>query len=74
APVFLIFMAFFICISGVTVKYNPLIWGGILLNLIGLATFYFEWQYHPLIMAVGSVVALIIPGILLNNKRKRADV
>ncbi|MDD3431114.1 MAG: hypothetical protein PHF38_03715 [Bacteroidales bacterium] len=74
APVFLIFMAFFICISGVTVKYKPLIWGGILLNLIGLATFYFEWQYHPLIMAVGSVVALIIPGILLNNKRKRADV
>lgn len=74
APVFLIFLGFFICISGVTIKYKPLIWGGILLNLIGLATFYFEWQYHTLIMAVGSVVALIIPGILLNNKRKRADV
>ncbi len=74
APVFLIFLAFFICISGVAIKHKALIWGGILLNIIGLATFYFDREYHSLIMAVGSVVALIIPGILLNNKRKRANV
>lgn len=73
-PIFLIFLAFFICISGVTIKCKPLIWGGILLNLIGLTTFYFEWQYHSLIMAIGSVVALIIPGILLNNKHKKSHV
>ena len=74
APIFLILLAFFIFISGVAIKYKPLIIGGILLNLIGLSTFYFNWQYHPLIMSIGSVVSLIIPGILLNKNRKRENV
>ena len=74
AAMFLILLAFFIFVSGVAIKYKPLIIGGILLNLIGLSTFYFNWQYHPLIMSIGSVVSLIIPGILLNRNRERENV
>jgi hypothetical protein len=73
-PVFLIFMALFVFITGIAIKYKPLIIGGILLNLIGLSAFYFNWQYHALIMAIGAVIALIIPGILLNRANRKEHV
>ena len=69
ASVFLILLAFFLIVCGVSIKFKPLIVGGILLNLIGFAAFYFDSTYHPLIMSIGSVTGLIIPGILLNKNK-----
>jgi len=74
APVFLIFLALFTFVSGIAIRFRPLIIGGIVLNLTGIATFYFDWIYHLLIMSIGSVIALIIPGILLNRESKKEDV
>lgn len=73
-PVFLILLSLFVFISGIASKFKPLIIGGILLNIIGLSTFYFEWQYHTLIMSIGAVLALIIPGFLLNKDYKKENV
>ncbi len=70
APVFLILLALFMIIAGSTIKFKPLFIGGILLNLIGLGTFFLNTDYHGLSMMLGSVVGLIIPGILLNKARK----
>jgi hypothetical protein len=70
APIFLIFLALFIIIAGSTIKFKPLVIGGILLNLIGLGSFFLNTDYHGLSMMLGSVVGLIIPGILLNRARK----
>ncbi len=72
APIFLIFMAFWIIITGISIKFKPLFICGIVVNLIGFVTFYFDWQYHPLFMSTASVIGFIIPGILL-NKNKRQD-
>lgn len=73
-PVFLIFLAFLVILCGVAIKYKPLIIGGIVLNVIAFIPFLIDWQYHFLIMTAGSVIALIIPGILLHIEHKKEHV
>lgn len=74
APIFLILLALFIIMIGILIKFKPLTIGGILLNLIGLGTFLVNSDYHGISMMLGSVVGLIIPGILLNNAKKKEYV
>ncbi|MBN1349026.1 hypothetical protein JXJ21_06445 [candidate division KSB1 bacterium] len=74
APIFIILLALFIIIIGISIKFKPLTIGGILLNLMGFATFYINGQYHALIMATGAVIAMIIPGILLNRVNRKENV
>ena len=73
-PVFLIFLAQLVFISGIAIKYKPLIFGGVMLDLLAFSAFYAEWQYRFLIMAAGAVIALIIPGILLYKNQKSRNV
>jgi hypothetical protein len=72
--VFLILLAFLVILCGVAIKYKPLLIGGISLNVIAFIPFLIDWQYHFLIMTAGSVVALIIPGILLNIAHRKDNV
>ena len=74
APVFLILLALFIIMTGVSIKFKPLIIGGILLNLIGFATFLVNSDYYGISMMLGAMVGLIIPGILLNKANKKENV
>jgi hypothetical protein len=74
APIFIILLALNIIMIGISIKFKPIIIGGILLNLIGFATFYINGQYHALIMATSAVFAMIIPGILLNIANKKEHV
>ncbi len=67
-PIFIIFTSLFVFISGIAIKFKPLLIGGIVLNLVGLAAFYFDGQYHNLILSIASWT-LIIPGILLNKDK-----
>jgi hypothetical protein len=70
APIFLILLALFIIMTGISLKFKPLTIGGILLNLIGFGTFLINTDYYGLSIMIGSVVGLIIPGILLNKAKK----
>jgi hypothetical protein len=74
APIFLILLALFIIMTGISIKFKPLTIGGILLNLIGFGTFLVNSDYHGLSIMIGSVVGLIIPGILLNRANKKEHV
>jgi hypothetical protein len=74
APIFLILFALFIIMTGVSIKFKPLIIGGILLNLIGFGSFLVSRDYHGFSMMLGAVVGLIIPGILLNKANKKEYV
>ena len=74
APIFLILFALFILVSGASIKFKPLLIGGVLLNLIGLGTFYLNPAYHVVSMMLGSAVGLIIPGILLNMANRKENV
>ena len=74
APVFLILFALFINVCGLSIKFKPLIIGGVLVNLIGLGSFFLDRDYHGFSMMLGAVVGLIIPGILLNYARRKENV
>lgn len=74
APVFIILLALMIIVSGTTIRFRPLIIGGVLMNLIGLASFFLERDYQGFSMMLGAVVAFIIPGLLLNHARRKDNV
>jgi hypothetical protein len=74
APVFLILLALSMIVIGASIKFKPLFIGGLLLNLIGLGSFFLDRDYHGFSMMLGSVVGLIIPGILLNMARRKENV
>lgn len=74
APVFLILLAFSMIVTGSSIKFKPLFIGGILLNLIGLGSFFISRDYHGFSMMLGALVGLIIPGILLNKANRKANV
>lgn len=73
-PVFIILLALMSIICGLTINFKPLTIGGILLNLIGLGSFFIDRDFHGFSMMLGAVVGLIIPGILLNYARRKANV
>ena len=74
APIFLILLALFVIVCGLSIKFKPLIIGGALVNLIGLGSFFFDMNYHGFSMMLGAVIGLIIPGILLNIARSKENV
>ncbi len=74
APVFIILLALSMIVIGASIEFKPLFIGGILLNLIGLASFYFTREYHGFSMMLGAVIGLIIPGILLNRANRKRNV
>jgi len=74
APVFIILLAMSMIVIGASIEFKPLFIGGLLLNVIGFCTFYLDRDYHGFSMMLGAVVGLIIPGILLNNARRKHHV
>ena len=74
APIFLILLALSMIVIGASIEFKPLFIGGILLNLIGLGSFFFSRDYHGFSMMLGAVVGLIIPGILLNRANRKRNV
>ena len=73
-PVFIILLALMIIVSGLSIRFKPLTIGGALANLIGLGSFFFERDYHGISLMVAAVVGMIIPGIMLNIARRKANV
>lgn len=74
APVFIILLALFMIVCGLSIRFRPLTIGGVLLNLLGLGTFFLDRDYHGFSMMLGAMVGLIIPGLLLINARRKENV
>ncbi len=66
-PIVLILFAFWIIMTGVSIRFKPILIGGIVINLMAFIPFLIDWQYHFLIMTIASVIGIIIPGILLKK-------
>lgn len=73
-PVFIILLALMSIVCGLAINFKALTIGGILVNLIGLASFFIDRDYHGFSMMLAAVVGLIIPGILLNYARRKEHV
>jgi hypothetical protein len=74
APIMLILLAMAITLIGISIRFKPMAIGGILLNLIGFSTFLIHPEYYGFCLMGGAIVGLIIPGILLNQAKKREHV
>ena len=64
-PIFMIFIAFAILVTGRVMRYQLLTAGGIAFALLGLAASYMPLQEQLLMEAIGWMLAFIIPGHLL---------
>ena len=73
-PVFIILLALMIIVCGLSIRFKPLIFGGLITNLIGLGSFFLDRDYHGFSIMLGAVVGMIIPGLLLNIARRRKNV
>jgi hypothetical protein len=47
------------------------LFSGIILNLSAYAAFFIPWKQHPLLMGIVSLIAVLVPGILLYFKHKQ---
>jgi hypothetical protein len=74
APVMMILLAITIMVIGLSIKYKPLIIGGIALNLLAFGTFLVDPKYYGFSIMLGAVIGLIIPGIILNIAKKKENV
>lgn len=73
-PVFIILFSLMVLVSGLAIKFKPLIVGGAITNVIGLASFMIDTNYHGFSLMLGALVGMIIPGLLLNRARRREHV
>ena len=71
APVFMILLALSMIVIGASIKFRPIFIGGLLLNLIGLFSFYVDPKYYGFSLMLGAVIGLIIPGLLLNRAKRK---
>lgn len=61
-------------LSGVIIKFKPLLWGGIFCWVMAIISPFINTGYHVLLIAAAVVAAWIIPGLLLRNKFKGEKV
>jgi len=70
-PVILVLVGIGIIVTAGAIKSRLILYSGIILNFAGLVCFGLEWIYQPLLLGVVSVVALLIPGIILMVQHKK---
>lgn len=73
-PIFFIFLALWIIITGISINFKPFVISGIIINAIGLFAFFIDSQFHPILMSGVSIVGLLIPGLILNKKHTEKNV
>ena len=60
-------------LSGIILKFKPLIIGAICCWLLAVATPFANYDYQFLLMACAVIAAWIIPGYLLKEKFKKEN-
>jgi hypothetical protein len=69
-PIFMVFMAFAVVITGGILRYKLIIFGGIVFGLLAYICTYLSLENQMLIEALAWLIAFIIPGHYIYAKRK----
>lgn len=69
-PIVLLFSAVPTLVSGVILRFKPLIAGGVVFWITGIICFLMPIASQPLVCAAGMVCGYLIPGHMLKNKQK----
>lgn len=70
-PIFMVFIAFAVTITGGILRYRLIIIGGIVFAALAYIASYFKLQEQILIEAIAWVIAFIIPGHILYANREK---
>jgi hypothetical protein len=70
-PIFMLFIAFAIVVSGGILRHKIIITGGIIFGALALVSSIFPLKDQLLIESIGWLIAFIIPGHITYSKRKR---
>ena len=70
-PIFMVFIAFAIVVTGGILRYRLIIMGGIIFGLLAFLSSYLTMWHQLLAEALAWFIAFIIPGYALYSKRKR---
>ena len=73
-PIILLLLGIATAVAGSFIRSRMLLFSGIVLNLSTYAAFFVPWKQHPLLMGMVSLVAFLLPGLLLHYKHKRQHV
>ncbi len=69
-PVILILLSVGTIVSGTSIKSKLIFYSGIFIGLSAFLGFYLEWIYQPLLMGAVSIIAILIPGMILMVQHK----
>ena len=72
-PFIMIIIALATFVSGMTVRFRPLVAGGIVFAIGSVVAFYMEMEQLP-VFAVTTVFGYIIPGYMLRSLKLSEDV
>ena len=67
----MVFIAFAILVTGVILRHEKLISGGVVFGFLAFVSSYLTLENQVLIEAIGWFIAFVIPGHLLYSKRKK---
>ena len=72
-PFVLLFYGVPTFLSGIILKFRPLIYGGIICWVLAILSTFINFHYHSLLVSVAVISAWIIPGYILKMKFKQAN-
>lgn len=70
-PILLVLLGIGVVISGGAIKSKLILFSGIFINISGFICFKLDWINHSLLMAIVSIIALLIPGLILMMEYKK---
>jgi len=73
-PMVMMIYGIWLFISGGALRFNPLIYGGIINWALGIASFFVGFEMQLLLLALAVLLGYIIPGHLLKNKFRNQSV
>jgi hypothetical protein len=72
-PIVLLFYGVPTFLSGIILRFRPLIYGGIICWVLSILSTFINFHYHSLLVSVAVISAWIIPGYILKRKFKQAN-
>ena len=73
-PIFMLFIAFAIVVSGGILRHKIIMTGGIIFAALALACSFFPLEDQLLVESIGWLIAFIIPGHITYSRRKKSIV
>ena len=73
SPIILILLAIGILVSGIALRSKILIISSVLINIAGIVCFKVAWLYQPLVLSASSFIAVMLPGLYMFVKSKKAN-